>query len=139
MNVGKLIVGGLKGLVGKWNQVVRYTEADISPHFWANGTLPTSDEFKALLKGEFVDYSLRVGGMVEHPKAFSYAELKAMPKQEQVTEHFCIQGWSGIAKWGGVPMRHILDLVKPTPQARYAVFYSFAHGQEHRNARNFVL
>jgi sulfoxide reductase catalytic subunit YedY len=106
------------------------TEKDISPHFWANGTLPRSDEFKALLKGEFVEYNLRVSGLVEHPQEFSYAELKAMPKQEQITEHFCIQGWSGVAKWGGVPMRHILDLVKPTPQARYAVFYSFAHGQE---------
>src|SRR6185437_12498977 len=52
----------------------------------------------------------------------------AMPKQEQITTHFCIQGWSGVAKWGGVPMRHILELVKPTAQARYAVFYSFADG-----------
>jgi len=61
---------------------------------------------------------------------FSYAELKAMPKQEQITTHFCIQGWSGVAKWGGVPMRHILELVRPTPDARYAVFYSFADGGE---------
>ena len=59
---------------------------------------------------------------------FSFAELKAMPKQEQITEHFCIQGWSGVAKWGGVPMRHILEIVKPTPEARYAVFYSFSQG-----------
>jgi sulfoxide reductase catalytic subunit YedY len=51
-----------------------------------------------------------------------------MPKQEQITEHFCIQGWSGVAKWGGVPMRHILDIVKPTADARYAVFYSLSEG-----------
>jgi DMSO/TMAO reductase YedYZ molybdopterin-dependent catalytic subunit len=51
-----------------------------------------------------------------------------MPKQEQITTHFCIQGWSGVTKWGGVPMRHILDLVKPTADARYAVMYSFADG-----------
>jgi DMSO/TMAO reductase YedYZ molybdopterin-dependent catalytic subunit len=61
---------------------------------------------------------------------FSYAELKAMPKQEQITTHFCIQGWSGVAKWGGVPMRHILDLVRPTSDARYAVFYSLADGSD---------
>ena len=53
-----------------------------------------------------------------------------MPKQEQITTHFCIQGWSGVAKWGGVPMRDILDIVKPTPDARYAVFYSFAEGAD---------
>lgn len=61
---------------------------------------------------------------------FTFAELKAMPKQEQITEHFCIQGWSGVARWGGVPMRHILELVKPKPHTRYAVFYSFADAPE---------
>ena len=59
-----------------------------------------------------------------------FADLKALPKQEQITTHFCIQGWSGVAKWGGVPMRDILDIVKPTPDARYAVFYSFAEGSD---------
>jgi methionine sulfoxide reductase catalytic subunit len=31
-----------------------------------------------------------------------------MRKQQQITTHFCIQGWSGVAEWGGVPMRDIL-------------------------------
>jgi DMSO/TMAO reductase YedYZ molybdopterin-dependent catalytic subunit len=67
---------------------------------------------------------------VEAPREFSLADLKAMAKQEQITTHFCIQGWSGAAEWGGVPMRDILDLVKPTPEARYAVFYSLADGAD---------
>jgi methionine sulfoxide reductase catalytic subunit len=77
-----------------------------------------------------VDYRLKIGGLVTNPKEFTYAELKALPKQEQITKHFCIQGWSGVAKWGGVPMRTILEIVKPAPEARYAVFYSFAEGAE---------
>jgi DMSO/TMAO reductase YedYZ molybdopterin-dependent catalytic subunit len=32
------------------------------------------------------------GRLVENPRVFSFAELKAMPKQVQITEHFCIQG-----------------------------------------------
>ncbi|MCZ7537744.1 MAG: molybdopterin-dependent oxidoreductase [Acidimicrobiia bacterium] len=47
-----------------------------------------------------------------------------------MTQHFCIQGWSGVAKWGGVPMREIVDLVKPLPEARYVAFYSFAEGSD---------
>ena len=35
---------------------------------------------------------------------------------------FCIQGWSGLAKWGGVSMSNILGLVRPQPQARWLVF-----------------
>jgi sulfoxide reductase catalytic subunit YedY len=127
---GKFMVGWLKGLAEWWSPRTQYTEADISPYFWLNGTLPNSDAFNALLAGGFADYNLRVGGLVEAPREFSYAELKTMPKQEQITEHFCIQGWSGVAKWGGVQMRHILDIVKPTAEARYAVFYSFSEGAD---------
>jgi sulfoxide reductase catalytic subunit YedY len=127
---GTFMIGWLKALAEWWNPSTQYTEADISPYFWLNGTLPNSEAFNALLAADFADYSLRVGGLVEAPREFSYAELKAMPKQEQITEHFCIQGWSGVAKWGGVPMRHILDIVKPTAEARYAVFYSFSEGAD---------
>ena len=59
-------------------------------------------------------------------------DLKAMPKQEQIVTHFCIQGWSGVAKWGGVTMREIMMLVEPTSAARYAVFYSLADGEHGR-------
>jgi sulfoxide reductase catalytic subunit YedY len=81
-----------------------------------------------LIEGGFADYRLRVYGLVENATTLSFAEIKQMPKQEQITEHFCIQGWSGVAKWGGVPMRRVLDIVKPTPEARYAVFYSLSEG-----------
>ena len=53
-----------------------------------------------------------------------------MPKQSQITTHFCIQGWSGVAEWGGVPMHHILERVRPREEARYVVFYSMANGSE---------
>lgn len=36
--------------------------------------------------------------------------------------HNCIQGWSSIGKWGGVPLRYIVDAVEPLPEARYACF-----------------
>ena len=53
-----------------------------------------------------------------------------MPYHEQITQHFCIQGWSGVAKWGGVSMQTILDLVQPRPEAKWVIFYSFAQGSE---------
>ena len=39
--------------------------------------------------------------------------------------HHCIQGWSGIAQWGGVSMRKLIDHVKPYPSAKVVAFYSF--------------
>jgi sulfoxide reductase catalytic subunit YedY len=124
------MVGWIKGLSEWWEPTAELTEHDISPHFWPNGTMPNSAEYDSLVAEQFAHYKLRVSGLVQAPREFSLADLKAMRKQEQITTHFCIQGWSGVAKWGGVPMRDILDLVKPLPEARYAVFYSLADGSE---------
>jgi sulfoxide reductase catalytic subunit YedY len=107
----------------------------ISPYFRANGYPPISacpqakgddDTYEHLLAGGFADYRLEVTGLVERPLGLSLAELRAMPKQEQVTLHCCIQGWSSIGKWGGVPLRDILARCRPLPGAKYLAFHSFA-------------
>jgi sulfoxide reductase catalytic subunit YedY len=110
-----------------------YTEEDISPYFWHNGQYPDSDEYKALVDGSFADYRLRINGLVDNPRELSLAELRALPYHEQITQHFCIQGWSGIAKWGGVSMQTIMELVKPTPAAKWVVFYSLGDGADKGN------
>ena len=107
-----------------------YTDRDISPYFWHNGKYPESAEYRALLDSQFAGYRLSVHGLVENPVELSLDELRALPRHEQITQHFCIQGWSGVAKWGGVSMQTILDLVKPRPEARWVVFYSLGDGPD---------
>lgn len=106
-----------------------YRPEDISPFFWPNGKLPTSDEWKALAANDFRDYRLRVFGLVENPVELSLADLQAMPKRQQTTLHNCIQGWSGIAEWGGLEMRELAKLVRPKPEARAVIFHSFGPGE----------
>ncbi|MDP3971891.1 MAG: molybdopterin-dependent oxidoreductase, partial [Candidatus Nanopelagicales bacterium] len=110
---------------GKMVPRVQWKEKDISPYLWPNGAPPKSKEFDQHLATDFRDYRLEVGGLVENPHEFSLDELRNLGKSEQITEHDCVQGWSGVAKWGGVQMSKILDVVKPKPEARYAVFYAF--------------
>ena len=107
-----------------------YSEKDVSPYFWHNGKFPDSDEYRALYDGGFADYRLRIHGLVERPMELDMKQLRALPHHEQITQHFCIQGWSGIAKWGGVSMQTILDLVKPAPEAKWVVFYSLGDGPD---------
>lgn len=129
---GGVMIGWLKGLAERWDVCSQLTEKDISPFFWPNGTMPDSEAFDTLVANGFAGYRLRISGLVEAPQGFSLAELKAMPKQEQITTHFCIQGWTSVAKWGGVPMRQNLALARLSPEARYAVFYSLANGRGRR-------
>ena len=42
--------------------------------------------------------------------------------------HHCIQGWSGIAEWGGLPLAKLVEIVGPAPEVRFAVFRSFGEG-----------
>ena len=128
--VGRFLIGWIKAGMEQWNPTKQYTEKDISAFFWPNGTLPDAEVYARLQSGGFRDFKLKVGGLVENPVELSLDELKKMPKQEQITQHYCIQGWSGIAKWGGVPMRDIMALVRPKPEVKYAVFFSFAHGAD---------
>ena len=108
----------------------QYTEKDISPYLWHNGKYPETDEYKALYDNNFADYRLRVSGLVDNPVELDLTQLRALPHHEQITQHFCIQGWSGIAKWGGVSMKSIVDLVKPQPEAKWVVFYSLGDGPD---------
>lgn len=129
---GRFMVGWAKGLMDWWDPHTTYPERAISPFLWPNGKLPASDaeEYQRLRANGFRDYKLRIEGLVENPVVLSYEQLKAMPKHDEITQLYCIQGWSGIAKWGGVPMREIVSLVRPLPEAKWVVFYSFATGPE---------
>ena len=102
-----------------------YTLDDLSPRFWPNGKLPTSGEWRRLGENGFRDFRLKIGGLVENPVELSLADIAQLGKTEQITMHHCIQGWSGIAQWGGIPMKAIIDLVHPKPEALTVVFYSF--------------
>ncbi len=108
----------------------QYTEKDISPYFWHNGQYPDSPEYKALFDGNFADYRLRINGLVDNPVDLDLVQLRALAHHEQITQHFCIQGWSGIAKWGGVSMQTLMDLVGPRPEAKWVVFYSLGDGPD---------
>ena len=103
-----------------------YTEADISPHFKSNGTHDPSDpEYQALARNDFADWRLELGGLVDHPTRLSLAEIRAMPSVTQITRHDCVEGWSCIGKWTGVPLRKALEPVGVQRRARYVMFFCY--------------
>ena len=102
----------------------RYSAGDAG-FFRVNGRPPDVAEYRALAQSDFRDWRLRVTGLVSAPLSLSLVELHAMPMRTQVTLHHCIQGWSGIAAWTGVPLADILALCAPLSNARYVVFRAF--------------
>jgi DMSO/TMAO reductase YedYZ molybdopterin-dependent catalytic subunit len=101
-----------------------FTEADIRQPQRPNGsTAPDDDVYRSLVSTGFADWRLEIAGLVEKPLSLSLAQLQAMPSRTQITRHDCVEGWSCIAKWTGVPLALILDEARPKPQARYVVFH----------------
>ncbi len=101
-----------------------YTYADVAPVFRANGTTdPDSTAYHALAHNGFRDWRLQVDGLVAHPLRLSLAALQAMPARTQITRHDCVEGWSCIGEWTGVPLRHVLALAGLVPGARYVMFF----------------
>jgi DMSO/TMAO reductase YedYZ molybdopterin-dependent catalytic subunit/thiosulfate reductase cytochrome b subunit len=102
-----------------------YSWSDISPYHRVNGYPPPSDDYAELVAGDFADYRLEVGGLVERPMTFSLKELRALGNESYVAKHNCIQGWSAIAQWGGVPLANLIAAVGVKPEARHVAFYAF--------------
>jgi DMSO/TMAO reductase YedYZ molybdopterin-dependent catalytic subunit len=100
----------------------RFSAKDISPYHRVNGYPPPDESYQQLARGEFADYRLEVGGLVERPLLLTLDELRALGWTTQITKHNCIQGWSNIAEWSGVPLVALLERCKPLPDARYLVF-----------------
>jgi DMSO/TMAO reductase YedYZ molybdopterin-dependent catalytic subunit len=76
---------------------------------------------------------LEVDGLVEAPFRLSLAELRKLPARTQVTRHDCVEGWSAIGKWTGVPLADLLTQARLKPEARYVVFHcadTMDHGED---------
>ncbi len=114
--------------INKLKPKAEFKREDISHYFWTNGKLPISDKWKTLVQNDFKDYKLIVEGLVENPIEISIDELKSLGKEQNITLHHCIQGWTGVAEWGGLPLKALIDLVKPLPNAKTVAFYSFGEG-----------
>ena len=101
-----------------------FSARDRSPTFRTNGsTLPVDTTYQALAGQAFKDWRLRVDGLVTQPCQLSMDQLRAMPARSQITRHDCVEGWSAIGQWTGVPLAEVLKLAGLAPHARYIVFH----------------
>jgi DMSO/TMAO reductase YedYZ molybdopterin-dependent catalytic subunit len=103
-----------------------FSESDIRQGQRPNGsTDPVDVTYRQMAQSGFSDYRLSVTGLVEMPQTLSLVDLTALPSRTQITRHDCVEGWSCIAKWQGVPLGTVLKLAQPKLTARYAVFHCF--------------
>jgi DMSO/TMAO reductase YedYZ molybdopterin-dependent catalytic subunit len=115
--------GFQRALGGREALAREFSPADISPYFRGNGTMdPREPAYLAHAAAGFADWTLAVGGLVEHPLELTLAHVGAQPQPTQITRHDCVEGWSAIGQWTGPQLKTILAMAKLKPEARYIVF-----------------
>ncbi len=71
-------------------------------------------------------WTVSVGGEVKKPRKFSIDEiLKLAPLEERIYRHRCVEGWSIVVPWIGFSLSTLVNLVEPTPKARFVAFESY--------------
>jgi DMSO/TMAO reductase YedYZ molybdopterin-dependent catalytic subunit len=122
--LGETLTYASQRLLTRHSLAREFSSSQISKPPFANQIEPLTDEFKRLQAGGFADWRLSIDGLVDRPASFSLAQLKSYPSRSQITMVQCEEGWSYIAEWIGVPLRHVLDVVSVQPHARYVVYFS---------------
>jgi DMSO/TMAO reductase YedYZ molybdopterin-dependent catalytic subunit len=95
-----------------------YAEADITEDFPFNGFYGEEEAPEVKEEG----YKLELGGMIEKKDSWTLEQLRALPQVSQITRHICVEGWSAIGKWGGVPFGDFLRMVGADTTAKYVGF-----------------
>lgn len=68
------------------------------------------------------DYKLQLSGLIADKKPWTVDALRALPQRSDITRHVCVEGWSMIGKWGGVPFGDFLRRVGADTTAKYVGF-----------------
>ena len=95
-----------------------FAESDITKPFPFNAYY--SDGESPVVNG--AGFKLELGGMIGDRKPWTLEQLRALPQQSQITRHCCVEGWSAIGKWGGVPLGDFLKRVGADTSAKYVGF-----------------
>ena len=86
-----------------------YPASAITKPFPFNAFYPVDDAPE--IDGD--DYALEVSGRVADKQSWTLAKLRTLPQESQITRHICIEGWSAIGQWSGVPFRLFLSASAP--------------------------
>jgi sulfoxide reductase catalytic subunit YedY len=94
-------------------------------NFYEFGT-DKSDPAKNSQKFQTSPWTVSVEGEVKKPRKFSIDEiLKIAPLEERIYRHRCVEAWSIVVPWIGFSFSNLVNLVEPTPKAKFVAFESY--------------
>jgi sulfoxide reductase catalytic subunit YedY len=85
-------------------------------------------------------WTVEVGGLAHRPRVFDLDDLlKISPPEERIYRLRCVETWSMVIPWVGMPLARLLDQVQPTSEARYVAFTTLADPEQMPNVTTGIL
>jgi sulfoxide reductase catalytic subunit YedY len=100
---------------------------------------------KEAVSGAAKDFASRpwqvsVAGMVHRPRVFDIDELlKIIRPEERIYRMRCVEGWSMVVPWIGIPLSKLIDLVEPMGSAKYVAFQTLVDPERMPGQKSGVL
>ena len=80
-------------------------------------------EIEDLKPVDITGWKLELAGLVRDRRPWSLEQLYALPEQEEIIRHICVEGWDYIGQWSGPNLRDFLTRVGADLSARYVAFH----------------
>ncbi|KAA8921116.1 protein-methionine-sulfoxide reductase catalytic subunit MsrP [Xanthomonas sacchari] len=111
-------------------ELTRYEDVTSYNNFYEFGTDKT-DPSKAAKTLRTSPWSVKVSGECEKPGTLSLDDLlKGHTPEERIYRLRCVEGWSMVIPWLGVPLGDVLKRFAPTSKAKYVAFTTLADPQQ---------
>jgi sulfoxide reductase catalytic subunit YedY len=110
--------------------LTRYEDVTSYNNFYEFGT-DKGDPSRAAKTLQTKQWSIKVGGYCDKPGTVSLDDLlKSLKAEERVYRLRCVEGWSMVIPWQGVPLADVLKHFGPTSKAKYVAFTTLADPQQ---------
>ncbi len=85
-------------------------------------------------------WQISVEGLVHRPTVFDVAELlELIPLEERIYRMRCVEAWSMVVPWIGIPLASLLERVEPMANAKFVAFETLVDPKRLPNQRRAVL
>jgi DMSO/TMAO reductase YedYZ molybdopterin-dependent catalytic subunit len=71
---------------------------------------------------DLTSYSLAVSGRIRDKAPWTLESLRKLPQRSDITRLICVEGWSAIGQWGGVPLKTFLEHIGADTTAKFVGF-----------------
>ena len=107
-----------------YNDIITYN------NFYEFGTSKSEPDMNSKLFKPH-PWTLSIEGEIKKPKTISIEDLyKLAPLEERIYRMRCVEGWSMVVPWVGLPLAQLIKWAEPTSNAKYIEFISLADSQQ---------